>query len=115
MKMRVLRVIQVFFKSSALKFINALSKLSRIILKMNKSGNKQEDPLQEQTEEVSRRIGESRVDPQPPKPPTPVRAREIPESTDDSQSTQRPNSIGVRKIGVSKVTKQPPKPPRPVR
>lgn len=102
MKTRVLRVIQVFFKSGALKFINVLSKLSRTIFKlklqiqkgMKKSGNKQENHLQQETQEISREIGESTVDP---------------------QSIQLPNSIGVRKAGEFKITKQPPKPPRRVR
>jgi hypothetical protein len=48
----------------------------------------------EQTEEVSRKIGEPTVDPQP---------------------TQLPNSLGVRKKGVATVSPQPPEPPSPVR
>ena len=120
MKTRVLRVIQVFFKSAALKFVNVLSKLSRTILKlklqiqngMNKSGNKQENPLQEETEEISRRIGESKADPQPPEPPTPLRAREIEESTVNPQPIQLPNSIGVRKKDEFKITPPPPPPKR---
>ncbi|MGI8503619.1 MAG: hypothetical protein ACR2LR_21180 [Hassallia sp.] len=126
MKTRVLRVIQVFFQSGALEFIKVLSKLSGTILKMNKSGNKQENPLQEQTEEVSRKIGESTVDPQPTQPPTPVRlknelqeteeiSRKIGESTVTPQPPKPPNPVRVRKIGVATVTPQPKKPPRPVR
>ncbi|WP_186227568.1 hypothetical protein [[Scytonema hofmanni] UTEX B 1581] len=68
--------------------------MSRTILKMNKSGNKQENPLQKQTEEIS---------------------KEIAESTADSQLIQPLNSIGVRKIGVATVTKRPPKTPPPRR
>jgi hypothetical protein len=128
MKTRVLRVIQVFFKSAALKFIKELSKLSRTILKlksqtqksMNKSAHKQENPLQEETEEISRRIGEPTVDPQPSEPPTPVRleeeiSRRIGEPTVSPQPPKPPSPIRVRKTGVATVTKQPPKPPRPLR
>jgi len=120
MNTRVLRVIQVFFQSSALKFINVLSKLSGTILKTNKSGNKQENPPQEQKEEISRRIGEPKVDPQPTKPPSPIRVREIGEPTELPTPVPLENELHEteetsREIGESKVDPQPPEPPNPIR
>jgi len=130
MNTRVLRVIGDFFNATRFKLLKLLSKLSHTILTLKsqiekglrKLGNKQENHLQQETEEISRRIGEPTVDPQP----TPIGlenelqeteeiSRKIGESTVTPQPTKPPNPIRVRKIGVATVTPQPKKPPRPLR
>jgi hypothetical protein len=134
MKKGVLRMVRVVFKSVTFNFLKLLSKLSHTILTLKsqiekalrKLGNKQENDLQQETEEVSRRIGEPRVDPRPTQPPTPVRlknelqeteeiSRKIGEPRVDPQPKQPPTPIRVRKIGRPTVGPQPKQPPNPIR
>lgn len=134
MKKRVLRIIRVVFKSVTFKFLKLLSKLSHAILTvksqiekaLRKLGNKQENHFQQETEEVSRKIGEPTVGPQPKQPPTPVRlknelhetdeiSRRIGEPTITPRPTKPPAPVRVRKIGRPTVGPQPKQPPNPIR
>ena len=131
---KLLRIIRVIFKQTTFKFLKLLSKLSHTILTLKsqiekglrKLGNKQENHLQQETEEISRKIGEPTVDPQPTQPPTPVRlenelqqteeiSRRIGEPRVDPQPPQPPTPIRVRKIGVATVNPRPKQPPNPIR
>ncbi len=123
MKTRVLRVIRVIFKPGRFKLIKVLSKLSHTILKlkfqikksMKNLGNKHTNHLQEETEEVSRRIAEPTITPRPKQPPSPIRVREIEEPTVNPQPTQAPNPIQLRRKTEPTITPRPSRPPTPVR
>jgi hypothetical protein len=134
MKTRVLRAIRVIFKVGRSRFWKLLSKLSHTIITLKsqikkgsrKLGNKQENHLQEETKEVSRRIGEPTVDPQPTQPPSPLRlenelqqteeiSRRIGEPTVDPRPTQPPNPMRVRRVTEGKVDPRPKQPPNPIR
>ncbi|MBW4449079.1 MAG: hypothetical protein KME38_20020 [Spirirestis rafaelensis WJT71-NPBG6] len=134
MKKRLLRIIRVVFKSVTFKFLKLLSKLSHAILTLKsqiekalrKLGNKQENHFQQETDEVSRKIGEPTITPQPTQPPTPVRlknelheteeiSRRIGEPRVDPQPTKPPTPIRVRRVTEPRVTPRPKQPPNPIR
>lgn len=123
MKKQTTNLTPLYLKSTTLNFFKVLLNLAEKIqtFLLNFSSNTLNLP-QEGTEEDSRKIGQSTVNPRPTPPPSPIReeeteegSRKIGQSTINPRPTPPPSPIRVRKAGVSKVDPQPTLPPNPIR